>query len=664
MNNSGHYPQDSDGGQANSTTAIMSAPLKRRPPMTSFGAYLTLDPDTGDKPATVFQLWAPGVSSSDGSGVQLLLPRLGQKHAMKKEENGFFRLKLNNIPAGTLYHYEIISSGNVLPVPDPASRYQPEDVHGPSCVIDPNAFDWASTENDWKGRPLAETIIYELHVGTYTPEGTFKALETKLDYLCQLGVTAIELMPISEFPGGRNWGYDGVLPFAPESRYGHPDDLKRLIQSAHQKGLMVFLDVVYNHFGPDGNYLHAYAQSFFTRKHQTPWGDAINFDDSGSEVVRKFFVENALYWLNEYHFDGLRLDAVHAIKDNSSPDILEEIAAAVHTAENAPGRSRHIHLMLENERNQARYLKPDHYAAQWNDDIHHALHVLISGESSGYYADYAERPIEHLGRCLSEGFAYQGEISHFGNSEPRGEKSDALPSTCFVSFIQNHDQIGNRAFGDRLSHFAHLDKLRVAAEIYLLAPQIPMLFMGEEWAASTPFTFFCDFHPELAQAVTEGRRKEFSRFEEFSDPKNREKIPDPSSLNTYESAILKWEEKDESTHAQWLLLYQKLLSLRQQFIVPFLKNASGKYSSEDGCAEFITSYEALSDEAVHVSWQAKRDGGETLWVYANFSERDVPCQTPNPSRVCEVLYASGDENAKSLLQGKVPPYSVTWFYGC
>ncbi|PYX83975.1 MAG: malto-oligosyltrehalose trehalohydrolase, partial [Acidobacteria bacterium] len=396
---------------------------------------------------------------------------------------------------------------------------------------------WQDTK--WLGRRWEEAVIYELHVGTFTPEGTFAAVEKRLPYLAELGVTAVELMPVADFPGSRNWGYDGVLPFAPDSRYGRPQDLKHLVQSAHRLGLMIFLDVVYNHFGPEGNYLHAYAPQFFTKRHHTPWGDAINFDGPDNRAVRDFFIENALYWLNEFNFDGLRLDAVHAIVDDSKPDILTELAGRAR-AQAGPGR--HVHLVLENDDNAARYLRrgdrPNYYDAQWNDDIHHSLHMIITGETDGYYADYAEAPVRHVGRCLTQGFDYQGELSKFRGGQKRGEPSRDLPLSAFVSFLQNHDQIGNRAFGQRLGSITDPRALRAAITVLLLAPSPPLLFMGEEFHAHTPFLFFCDFGGELAQAVTDGRRNEFARFARFSDPATRAQIPDPIAQETFERSKL------------------------------------------------------------------------------------------------------------------------------
>ena len=340
-----------------------------------------------------FRLWAPEAPVLalvlQGAQGEQILP-------MMRTHNDWFDIVARDAEPGCRYGFQL---GDGLRVPDPASRYQPEDVHGLSEVIDPNAYLWK--DEAWRGRPWAEAVIYELHVGTFTRAGTFRAAIEKFDHLAGLGVTAIELMPVADFPGRRNWGYDGVLPFAPDASYGRPEDLKALVDAAHARGLMVFLDVVYNHFGPEGNYLHRYAPQFFSERHRTPWGAAINFDGAGSRTVRDFFIHNALFWLEEYHFDGLRLDAVHAISDDARPDILEELATAVHAG---PGRERHVHLVLENDHNAAHYLerdgagRPRHYVAQWNDDVHHALHVIVTGEREGYYADYADAPLRHLGQ--------------------------------------------------------------------------------------------------------------------------------------------------------------------------------------------------------------------------------------------------------------------------
>jgi maltooligosyltrehalose trehalohydrolase len=523
-----------------------------------------------------FRLWAP---ARDALDVELTVSDRVVRHPMQPHGSGWFECTVPDAAAGTRYAFVI----DDLRVPDPASRSNPDDVHGASVVVDPGTYEWS--DGDWRGRRWAEAVVYELHVGAFTDEGTFAAAERRLDELAALGITAIELMPLADFPGRRNWGYDGVLLFAPDGAYGTPDDLKRFVDGAHRRGLMVLLDVVYNHFGPEGNYLHSYAPQFFTDRHSTPWGAAINFDGEHSRAVRDFYLHNALYWLEEFHFDGLRFDAVHAIADDSAEHIIAEIARAVRRE--VP---RHVHLVLENDSNQARFLVRDAGGrapladAQWNDDLHHALHVLLTGESDGYYADYAERPLEQLGRCLAEGFAFQGDPSPYRHGELRGEPSKQLPPAAFVIYAQTHDQIGNRAFGERLAALADADALKQALAIVLLAPAVPMLFMGEEWAASTPFLFFCDFGTELAAAVTKGRREEFKRFERFRDPAVQARIPDPNDERTFGASKLSWAERDEAAHAEWRAWVEDLLEQRKSMIVPHLGGTShgGTSRVEDG----------------------------------------------------------------------------------
>ncbi len=465
--------------------------------------------------------------------------------------------------------------------------------------------------------PWDEAVLYELHVGTFTAAGTFAAAAERFDDLAKLGVTAVELMPVAAFPGNRNWGYDGVLPFAPARCYGTPEDLKRLVDTAHARGLMVLLDVVYNHFGPEGNYLHVYAPLFFNARHQTPWGAAINFDGDGNRAVRDFFIHNALYWIDEYRFDGLRLDAVHAIADDSQPDIVTEIAQAVRRH---AGRDRQVHVVLENDRNEARRLArdgsglPAEATAQWNDDIHHAVHVLVTGERDGYYADYADRPLWQLGRCLAEGFAYQGEPSPFRDGAPRGERSSDRPPGAFVTFTQTHDQVGNRAFGERLAKLADPRALRAATACVLLAPAPPMLFMGEEFGATTPFLFFCEFGPELADAVSRGRRAEFGQFERFRDPAVQASIPDPNAQETFAASKLDWSEAGAPTGAAWLAFYRQCLALRHAHIVPRLAQATAGGS-------FDVARESLLD----VRWAL---GSATLHLRAHFAAEPLPGVTP------------------------------------
>jgi len=588
-----------------------------------------------------FRLWAPTAQQVEllletQEGAQASLPM----HAI---EDGWFYQTSDWAKPGDFYRFRIDGD---LQVPDPASRYNPEDIHGRSQIVDPAQFAWQ--DRQWRGRPWEDVVLYELHVGTFTPEGTYQALKERLDYFVELGVTAIELMPLADFPGQRNWGYDGVLPFAPDASYGTPDDLKDLIQTAHAKGLMVFVDVVYNHFGPEGNYLYVYAKQFFSETHHTPWGAAINFDGPGSRAVRDFFIHNALYWLEEFHIDGLRLDAVHAIIDDSSPDVLEELAEAVRQG---PGKNRHCHLVLENDDNIAHYLERDEagklsqYNAQWNDDIHHAFHVLLSGEADGYYEDYADKPAYHLGRCLTEGFAYQAEPSPFRDGEVRGEVSKHLPSTAFVSFMQNHDQIGNRAFGDRLSELAKPRALMSAVSVLLLAPSPPLLYMGEEFAAAQPFLFFCDFGPELANAVTEGRRKEFGKFAAFNTPEARAKIPDPNDPKTFQQSKLDWDSLQRKPHADFLKLYKELLAIRREEIIPRLADMPGGKAS----------FETFGKRGLQAHWPLAQ--GDVLHLSANLGDDAIAEVEPLPGRV---LYVSAPTVTAALDKNVLPSWSVVW----
>jgi maltooligosyltrehalose trehalohydrolase len=595
-----------------------------------------------------FRLWAPKAQRVD-VWLQNSAGNRPKEECFELEEgkDGWFELITPAASAGTLYQFQI---DREIKVPDPVSRFQPCDVHGPSAVIDPRAFDWK--DERWRGREWEDAIIYELHVGTFTPQGTFAAVQEKLDYLRDLCVTAIELMPVADFPGRRNWGYDGVLLYAPDSSYGYPDDLKRLIQSAHEKGLMIFLDVVYNHFGPDGNYLSVYSPQFFTNRHRTPWGEAVNFDGPESRVVRDFFIHNALYWLEEYRFDGLRLDAVHSIFDDSEPGIITELAQVVRARFKG---ERLVHLMVENEHNAARYLHRNEdggvslYDAQWNDDIHHAAHALITRESDGYYSDYAREPLRLFCRCLAEGFAYQGDYSEF-HGGPRGEPSGQLPPSAFISFLQNHDQIGNRAFGERIAQLTSPQSLKAAMEILLLAPSPPLIFMGEEFGATTPFLFFCDFQGELASAVTNGRRNEFSRFARFRSPEMIEQIPDPNAEQTFLRSKLDWSSLSQQPHSRWLQFYRALLSIRKREIIPLLRRTSK------------AQIESCSEEKRSISMNWTFDDGSRLALSANLSDEPIATAKPNGA---QSIYSSSLEASQSFEQGFLPAWSVVWqLRGC
>jgi 1,4-alpha-glucan branching enzyme/maltooligosyltrehalose trehalohydrolase len=588
-----------------------------------------------------FRLWAPAAERVEvclGSGAAEATLQ------MAAEPEGWFGLVTELATVGTRYRFRIDGGQEV---PDPASRFQPEDVHGPSEVVDPQAWSWA--DGDWRGRPWQDAVIYELHVGSFSEQGNLAGVRDKLDYLVGLGVTAIELMPVADFPGQRNWGYDGVYLFAPDSRYGRPEDLKALVEAAHARGLMVFLDVVYNHFGPEGNYLHLYAPQFFTERHLTPWGAAINYDGPQSHWVRQFIMHNALYWLEEYHLDGLRLDAVHAILDDSQPDILEALADRV---ADTFGDTRQVHLVLENDHNAARYLgggsgRPHgHYVAQWNDDIHHALHVLLTREDAGYYQDYAGDPLRHLGRCLTEGFAYQGEPSAYRDNRPRGTPSAHLPPSAFVSFLQNHDQVGNRALGERISDLAAPEALRAALALLLLAPSPPLLFMGQEWSSACPFLFFCDFGPDLADKVVEGRRQEFARFPAFRDRDARQRIPDPMAPQTFEKSRLDWSRQERGEHRHWLELHRELLALRKKELIPRLRRTTGRQKG----------FSRLSERALSAYWTL--DDSDTLRLLANFGDTATGGIAPPAGRV---LYTTHPEALADPQPLQLPPWSVIWY---
>jgi malto-oligosyltrehalose trehalohydrolase len=536
--------------------------------MTESAASLPFGAALGAHGRTRFRLWAPAQKKP------LLAIEGAAPLPLEAERDGWFSLE-TRAPAGTRYRYQLDDGTQV---PDPASRFQPDDVHGPSMVVDPGAYAWK--HKTWRGRPWHEAVIYEAHAGCL---GGFRGIAKELPRLAKLGITAIELMPIADFPGRHNWGYDGVLPFAPDSAYGTPDELKAMIDTAHGLDMMVMLDVVYNHFGPDGNYLNQYAPQFFREDIHTPWGGAIDFTRPD---VRSFFTGNALYWLNEYRFDGLRLDAVHEICD---PEWLDEMADEVRKS---AGSRRQVHLVLENERNEASHLRRD-IDAQWNDDGHHAFHVLLTGENSGYYKDYADAGSAALARVMAEGFFFQGQLSsHRG--KPRGTPSEDLPPTAFVLFLQNHDQIGNRAFGERLTQLVAPEKLEAAIAAQMLCPQIPMLFMGEETASQTPFLFFTDHNPDLGKLVREGRRKEFAHFPAFADPEARERIPDPNARSTFEASIPRPDPQHAEARQE---LYRHLIEVRLREIAPEIERTRSMEAQPLGSAAVLARWR-LGDRGV------------------------------------------------------------------
>jgi malto-oligosyltrehalose trehalohydrolase len=582
-----------------------------------------------------FRLWAPSQTK-----VSLVLETAEQVLPMQAASDGWFELSTERAAPGHLYRYEL---ENGQRVPDPASRRQNNDVHDASVVVDPGTYDWR--HGNWRGRPWHEAVLYELHVGTFSPSGDFAGVRDKLNVLAEQGITAIELMPIADFPGRWNWGYDGVLPYAPDASYGTPDDLKALIDTAHELRLMVFLDVVYNHFGPDGNYLHSYAPQFFTDRRRTPWGAAIDY---AQRPVRDFFIHNALYWLNEYRFDGLRFDAVHEIVDESRPTVLQELAETVCSSLDS---GRHVHLVLENDDNSAALLMrnavsiPRYYTAQWNDDFHHAAHVVATHESSGYYADYADTAVQRFGRALAEGFIYQGEHSAY-RGRARGEASRNLPPAAFVDFIQNHDQVGNRAFGERLTALAPPEAVKALQAILLLAPAVPLLFMGEEYGATEPFCFFADFEGPLADAVRNGRRNEFARFADFADPVARERIPDPIAEATYRASKLDWGKRAEPRHRDWAAATQALLAVRHREIAP-------RFSRMYGGAAYA---EIAAPALLSVSWT---HDNATLHLVAQLAAS--PTKDSGLAAGGRCIWSTHPDSTQRRPLGDLPPWFVGWF---
>ncbi len=495
-----------------------------------------------------FRVWAPLPGE-----LSLQFPSENKTVPLEKKTYGYWEATLENIRPGQEYIY-LLDGDRTRP--DPASFFQPTGVHTASAVVDHTSFPW--TDNSWKGIERSELVIYELHVGTFTPEGTFDAVIDRIDQLLDLGITAIELLPVAEFPGARNWGYDGVYPYAPSSAYGGPDDLKRLVNACHEKGMAILLDVVYNHLGPEGNYLWEFGP-YFTNKYQTPWGWAINFDGPHSDQVRRYFIENAAYWIEKYHFDGLRFDAIHGIFDFSAKHILAQLTEEVESR--SRGNHREIHLIAESDLNDRKVVETRADGgfgmhAQWMDDFHHALHTLVTGESIGYYEDFGS--IAHLQKAYTNGYVYTWDYSrhrkrHFGSD------SNDLQGDRFVVCIQNHDQIGNRMLGDRLTHLVPAAHARLAATALLWAPYVPLVFMGEEYAETSPFLYFVSHgDPQLVEAVREGRKNEFASFKWDKEP------PDPQSETTFLESKLHWESRGEGNHEKMLSYYRELLRLRRE----------------------------------------------------------------------------------------------------
>lgn len=589
------------------TDATTLEPLLDRSPPT-LGATIT--------PGGVsFRVWAPNARES----VVVVLEDGGRRE-LERDADGYWAGEVRGIGAGTRYRYRI-DGGD--PRPDPASRFQPDGVHGPSVVVDPDRFAWQDVT--WRGLSASNLAIYELHVGTMTPEGTYTALTVQLPALRDLGVTAIELLPLAESPGRWNWGYDGVDIWAPSRNYGTPDELRALIDAAHQHGLGVILDVVYNHFGPDGNYLSAYARDYFTDRHVTPWGDAINYDGEHNRPVRDFIIGNAVHWIREYHIDGLRLDAVHAILDDSPVHVVAELAAEVRAAA-AP---REAVIFAEDERNEVNVMRSPLHGGWgldglWADDFHHEMHVYLTGERDGYYRQYAGTP-ESIANVIMNGFTHQGQA---WEGVPRGTAVTDEPGSAFVFCLQNHDQVGNRATGDRIHAPISRERYHVASALFLLAPETPLIWMGQEFRASAPFQFFTDHHGELGQLVTAGRRREFAHFASFGEDTD---VPDPQVESTFRDSKLDLSERE--TNADTYELYQDLLHLIRDDVVLAVRDR-------------LSTVAVTRDQMIILY---RTNGERHRLLLANFGEalrfplRGLDERIPDPPRGVNVLLDTGNE---------------------
>jgi maltooligosyltrehalose trehalohydrolase len=551
-----------------------------------------------------FRIWAPGVKSAavkiDGSMTRL-----------RPERDGWWQIPLYFAGHGT--EYQFILDGDGYAVPDPRSPWQPQGVHGPSRILDHGAFTW--TDQQWQPPSWAEAIVYELHIGTFTPEGTFDAARERIDYLKDLGITHVELLPVASFPGKHGWGYDGVDLFAPQESYGGPEALKRFVDACHAAGLAVLLDVVYNHFGPSGNYIGRFGP-YFTASHHTPWGDAVNLEDAGSHEVRRFFCDNAKMWLRDYHFDGLRLDAVHAYMDRSAINFMEQLSIETRALEAETGRQ--YVLIAESDLNDPRVVSPrdeNGYGldAQWSDDFHHALVTVLTEDRSGYYSDFGA--IADLAKSLKQVFVYDGRYSrHRGRIH--GRPVADLPAWRFLGYAQNHDQVGNRARGERLSHLTTPGRARIAAALVLTAPFVPMLFQGEEWAASTPFQYFTDHDDkDLGRLVSEGRAKEFAAF-----GWKPEDVPDPQDPATFERSKLAWQDLQKPVHQEMLAWYKKLIALRRG--IPELTDGS------------LADVEVLFSE--EQKWLTMRRG--QIFFAFNIAEETVRISMPTGAKLILASY--------------------------
>jgi len=574
-----------------------------------------------------FTVWAPLVKKIE---LEVILPQ-PKIVPMEQNERGYWKAADDNLFPGIHYRYKIDGKKSR---PDPASHLQPRGVHGPSLLVDHQQFTWE--DENWNGIELSEMIIYELHVGTFTPAGTFAAIIPRLDALKKLGINAIELMPVAQFPGERNWGYDGVYPFAVQCSYGGPEGLKQLVNECHRREIAVVLDVVYNHLGPEGNYLGEFGP-YFTEKYTTPWGRAINFDDAYSNEVRNFFIENALYWSEVYHVDALRIDAIHGIYDMSTRPFLQELAERV--TENATARKRRVHLIAESDLNDTRAIRKRDQGgfglnAQWCDDFHHALHTLLTGETQGYYQDFGK--VEHLTTSLNEGYVYSGQYSPFRNRN-HGNSSKDRPADQFVVFSQNHDQIGNRMFSERLSTLVSFESMKLAASTVILSPFIPLLFMGEEYGEESPFFYFVSHSdPDLVRAVREGRKREFQAFSWQGEP------PDPQAPETFTRCVLRWEKRLEGKHKVLLDFYHTLIRLRKE--TPALS-----YLSKD------TLSVSPSHQNRVIAVQRWHDNDQVLYLM-NFNSRDSRFCTKLPEGTWKKILDSADE--KWMGPGSIAPNTM------
>jgi maltooligosyltrehalose trehalohydrolase len=549
-----------------------------------------------------FTVWAP---TQENVAVQIVSPT-HRLLPMQKDKWGYFKTLAEDIEPGTLYFYKLEGKEDR---PDPASHSQPKDVHGPSEVVEHGKMNW--TDADWSGIPLEEIILYELHVGTFTPEGTFEAIIPRLRELHEFGINAIELMPIGQFPGNRNWGYDGVFPFAPQHSYGGPEGLKKLVDAAHQQGIAIVLDVIYNHFGPEGNYISDYGP-YFTTHYQTAWGNAINFDGEYSYGVRNYFIENALYWFENFHIDALRLDASDHIYDIGVKHFLQELAENVDALSKKQGRK--LYLTAENDLSDTKVIRPIKSGgygidAQWNDAFHHCLHTLLTGDRAGYYEDYGT--CEQMAKAFKQGFVYSGQYSPF-RKKFHGSDSSAIPGHQFVVFTQNHDQVGNRALGERLTHLVSFEALKLAAGVLLLSPNIPLIFMGEEYAEDAPFLYFVSHtDPELVEVVREGRKKDFDAFQREGE------FIDPFSPDTFQKCQLNWDKRQEDKHQVMLKLYQHLIQLRRT--LPALKSLDKQNLQVSAIEE---------DKLIFLQ---RWNNESQIFCIMNFNDQDVTFKATPPS---------------------------------